>query len=43
MPWPVTLLCAGMTAGLFGIIVGFPSLRLKGPYLAIATMGFGIA
>ena len=23
--------------------VGFPSLRLKGPYLAIATLGFGIA
>jgi branched-chain amino acid transport system permease protein len=30
-------------AGLFGLIVGFPSLRLKGPYLAIATLGFGIA
>jgi branched-chain amino acid transport system permease protein len=28
---------------LFGIVVGFPSLRLKGPYLAIATLGFGIA
>jgi len=42
-PWPVALLCAGLAAGLFGIIVGFPSLRLKGPYLAIATMGFGIA
>jgi branched-chain amino acid transport system permease protein len=24
-------------------LVGFPSLRLKGPYLAIATLGFGIA
>jgi branched-chain amino acid transport system permease protein len=43
MPWPVTLLCAGLAAGVFGVIVGFPSLRLKGPYLAIATMGFGIA
>ncbi|MDQ1239825.1 MAG: Branched-chain amino acid transporter permease [Thermodesulfobacteriota bacterium] len=43
LPWPVTLLCAGLVAGLFGVIVGFPSLRLKGPYLAIATMGFGIA
>ena len=30
-------------AGAFGILVGFPSLRLKGPYLAIVTMGFGIA
>jgi branched-chain amino acid transport system permease protein len=42
-PWPVNLLAAGLAAGLFGIIVGFPSLRLKGPYLAIVTMGFGIA
>lgn len=42
-PWPVSLVAAGLAAGLFGIIVGFPSLRLKGPYLAIATMGFGIA
>jgi branched-chain amino acid transport system permease protein len=37
------LLCAGLLAGLFGLLVGFPSLRLKGPYLAIATLGFGIA
>lgn len=43
LPWPVGLLAAGLAAGLFGIVVGFPSLRLKGPYLAIATMGFGIA
>lgn len=42
-PWPIALTCAGIVAGLFGIVVGFPSLRLKGPYLAIATMGFGIA
>lgn len=43
LPWPAGLLAAGATAGLFGIIVGIPSLRLKGPYLAIATLGFGIA
>ncbi|RLB15010.1 MAG: branched-chain amino acid ABC transporter permease [Deltaproteobacteria bacterium] len=43
IPWPIGLVVAGLAAGLFGIIVGFPSLRLKGPYLAIATMGFGIA
>lgn len=43
VPWPLGLLCAGLAAGLFGLVVGFPSLRLKGPYLAIATMGFGIA
>jgi len=43
MPWPLGVLAAGLMAGVFGILVGFPSLRLKGPYLAIATMGFGIA
>jgi branched-chain amino acid transport system permease protein len=43
VPWPLALVAAGLVAGGFGIIVGFPSLRLKGPYLAIATMGFGIA
>ncbi|MFH0844535.1 MAG: branched-chain amino acid ABC transporter permease [Pseudomonadota bacterium] len=43
LPWPIALLCAGLAAGLFGLVVGFPSLRLKGPYLAIATLGFGIA
>jgi len=42
-PWFLSLLGAGLAAGLFGLVVGFPSLRLKGPYLAIATMGFGIA
>ncbi len=43
VPWPLCLLAAGVAAGLFGLVVGIPSLRLKGPYLAIATLGFGIA
>jgi branched-chain amino acid transport system permease protein len=43
IPLPLGLLAAGIMAGIFGLMVGFPSLRLKGPYLAIATMGFGIA
>ena len=43
MPFLLALLGAGITAGLAGVLVGFPSLRLKGPYLAIATLGFGIA
>ena len=43
IPWPLGLMGAGLAAGVFGLLVGFPSLRLKGPYLAIATMGFGIA
>lgn len=42
-PWYLSLLIAGLVTGIAGIPVGFPSLRLKGPYLAIATMGFGIA
>ena len=43
LPWYLGLPCAGIITGLFGFLVGFPSLRLKGPYLAIATLGFGIA
>ncbi|MBW2207460.1 MAG: branched-chain amino acid ABC transporter permease [Deltaproteobacteria bacterium] len=43
LPWPLSLMGAGILSGLFGLLVGFPSLRLKGPYLAIATLGFGIA
>ncbi|MGC9325004.1 MAG: branched-chain amino acid ABC transporter permease [Desulfomonilia bacterium] len=39
----LSLLGAGVISGLAGILVGFPSLRLKGPYLAIVTLGFGIA
>lgn len=30
-----------LAAGLCGILVGFPALRLQGVYLAIATLGFG--
>jgi len=42
LPWPAGLLAAGITAGIFGIIVGIPSLRIKAPYLATANLGFGI-
>lgn len=40
---PITLaaLLAALTCALMGIIVGFPALRLRGIYLAIATLGFG--
>jgi branched-chain amino acid transport system permease protein len=33
----------GVAAALFGVLLGLPALRLKGPYLAIATLGFGTA
>jgi len=38
---PVSLLCGGLLAALAGLIVGVPSLRLRGDYLAIVTLGFG--
>lgn len=41
MPFPVVLLCSGGMAMLFGLVLGFPALRLKGLYLAISTLAFG--
>jgi branched-chain amino acid transport system permease protein len=41
LPLGVALLAAGAAAGAIGVIVGFPALRLKGIYLAMATLGFG--
>lgn len=43
LQWPLTaaLIAAALAAALIGIVVGFPALRLKGIYLAIATLGFG--
>jgi branched-chain amino acid transport system permease protein len=35
------LLLAGLLAALAGLAVGIPSLRLRGDYLAIVTLGFG--
>ncbi len=35
------LLAGGAAAALVGLVVGIPSLRLQGDYLAIATLGFG--
>ncbi|MFV0497393.1 MAG: branched-chain amino acid ABC transporter permease [Candidatus Fimivivens sp.] len=40
LPVPVALVLAGLAAALFAFLVGLPVLRLKGDYLAIATLGF---
>ncbi|MFT0531763.1 high-affinity branched-chain amino acid ABC transporter permease LivM [Castellaniella hirudinis] len=32
---------AGLVSALFGFVLGFPVLRLRGDYLAIVTLGFG--
>ena len=37
----ICLPIAGIFAGLFGILLGFPVLRLRGDYLAIVTLAFG--
>jgi branched-chain amino acid transport system permease protein len=37
----VALIAGGLVAALTGVAVGVPSLRLKGDYLAIVTLGFG--
>ena len=38
LPFLVGLICAGLAAGLIGMIFGIPSLRVKGFYLAISTI-----
>ncbi len=35
------LLVSGIAAGFVGFLIGLPTLRLRGDYLAIATLGFG--
>ncbi|HXH61528.1 MAG TPA: branched-chain amino acid ABC transporter permease, partial [Fimbriimonadaceae bacterium] len=40
--WLVVLMVVGAVAtGIVGIVVGLPSLKLRGDYLAIVTLGFG--
>jgi branched-chain amino acid transport system permease protein len=41
LPFIVAIILAGLLAGLAGVFIGIPTLRLKGDYLAIATLGFG--
>lgn len=36
------IIAAGLLAALVGLLVGVPALRLKGDYLAIITLGFGM-
>ena len=41
VPFPIALLIGGIFAGTIGFLIGLPTLRLKGDYLAITTLGFG--
>lgn len=40
LPFLLGVFIGGLVAGLVGIVIGFPTLRLTGDYLAIATLGF---
>ena len=41
MPWWAVLPLGAALAGLFGVLLGAPTLKLRGDYLAIVTLGFG--
>lgn len=41
LPFPVAILLGALAALVMGILIGLPTLRLRGDYLAIATLGFG--
>lgn len=42
LPFLVSFLAAGVVAGFFGYLLGRPTLRLEGIYLALATLGFNL-
>jgi branched-chain amino acid transport system permease protein len=37
--WPAAALAGGVAAGVLAVLIGYPCLRLKGPYFAIAMLG----
>ncbi len=41
IPLPVSVILAGLFTAVFGFLIGFPTLKLTGDYLAIVTLGFG--
>ncbi|MEJ2587507.1 MAG: branched-chain amino acid ABC transporter permease [Deltaproteobacteria bacterium] len=42
LPFIVALPVSALIAALLGFLLGLPALRLEGPYLSIATLGFGL-
>ena len=40
VPFSVALIASSLVAGLVGVLVGFPALRIRGLYLVIMTLGF---
>lgn len=42
IPWWIALIFGALVAILFGLIIGIPALRLKGPYLALGTLAMSL-
>ena len=40
VPFWIALICSAIVSAIFGLLLGIPTLRLKGDYLAITTIGF---
>ena len=41
IPFGLSLILASLITGVFGLMIGFPALRISGMYLGLTTMGFG--
>ena len=41
VPLPISIVLAGIISAIFGFLIGFPTLKLEGDYLAIVTLAFG--
>ena len=41
VPLPLSIVLAGILTSFLGFLIGFPTLKLEGDYLAIVTLGFG--
>lgn len=42
VPWGISLFMAPVITGVLGFLVGIPALRLKGPYLGLATLALAV-
>lgn len=43
LPLPLVLIIAGALSAVTGVVLGYPMLRLRGPYFAIGTLGIALA
>lgn len=41
LPLPLSIILSGLITAFFGFLIGFPTLKLEGDYLAIVTLAFG--